>query len=90
MQVVVQKCLKTMSKNGGWSNLVSHLQTCVGTDFDIMFLDHRKAAASTSTMSAFFVYVSNQEKEMHQWIEIAVMKNISVSFVDCVHTRAIS
>jgi ribulose 1,5-bisphosphate carboxylase large subunit-like protein len=55
-----------------------------------VFLDHQKAAASTSTMSAFFVCISDQEKEMHQRIEFVVMMNLPVSFVDCVHTRAIS
>ena len=62
---------------------MSHLQICVGTDCG-------KAAASKSTMSAFFVCVSDREKEMHQWIEFVVMMNLPVSFVDCVHTRAIS
>ncbi len=85
-----KKCLKTKSKNGGWTNLISHLRSCVGTDYERVFLDHRKAAASTSTMSAFFVRVSDREKEMHQWIQFVVMMNLPVSFVDCVHTRAIS
>jgi hypothetical protein len=37
-----------------------------------------------------FVRVSHREKEMHQWIEFVVMMSLSVSFVDCVHTRSIS
>jgi BED zinc finger len=67
-----KKCLKTKSKNGGWTNLISHLRTCVGTDYEKVFLDHQKAsAASNSTMSAFFVRVSDREKEMHQWIQFS-------------------
>jgi hypothetical protein len=81
---------KTKSKNGGWTNLISHLRSCVGTDYERVFLDHQKVAASSSTMSAFYVRVSNQEKEMHQWIEFVVIMNLPVSFVDCVHTRSIS
>lgn len=86
-----KKCLKTKSKNGGWTNLISHLRTCVGTDYEKVFLDHQKAsAASNSTMSAFFVRVSDREKEMHQWIQFIVMMNLPVSFVDSAYTRAIS
>ena len=84
------KCFKSKSKNGGWTNFISHLQTCVGTDYERFFLDHRKATSSTSTMSAFVVRVSDREKEMHQWIEFIVMMNLPVPFVDSVHTRAIS
>jgi hypothetical protein len=39
-------------KKCDWTNLIGHLQSCVGTDYK-RILDHQKAAASTSTTSAF-------------------------------------
>ena len=83
------KCSKVKSKNGGWTNLLSHTRTCVGIDYEKVFLDHKKVTKS-STMSGFFVRVSEQEKQMHQWIQFIVMKNLPVSFVDCTYTRNIS
>jgi hypothetical protein len=85
-----KKCLKTKSKNGGWTNLLSHLRTCVGANYESIFLDSKKVAGSSNTMDGFFVCVSDREKEMHQWIQFIVMKNLPVSFVDCSYTRELA
>ena len=37
-----KKCLKNKNKNGGWTNLLSHLRTCVGSDFETELLIRRK------------------------------------------------
>ena len=59
-----KKCLRTKSKNGGWTNLLSHVRSCVGSDYEKVFQDTRDYAGK-SPMNAFFVRVSDQEKEMN-------------------------
>lgn len=85
-----KKCLKLKAKNGGWTNLLSHIRICVGTDYEKVFVEHKKQASSSSISSGFFVRISEQEKEMYQWIRFLVMKNLPVSFVDCPYTRGIA
>ena len=82
-----KKCLKLKAKNGGWTNLLSHIRTCVGTDYEKVFIEHKKQSSSSSVASGFFVRVSEQEKEMHLWIRFVVMRNLPVSFADCPYTR---
>ncbi len=82
-----KKCLKNKAKSGGWTNLLSHLRTCVGGDYEATFLEYKKHASPVT--SNFFIRVSDREKEMHQWINFVVMKNLPMSFVDCPHTRDI-
>jgi hypothetical protein len=36
--------------------------------------------------AGFFNFISDREKEMHQWIQFLVMRNLPVSFVDCPYT----
>jgi hypothetical protein len=83
-----KKCLRTKSKNGGWTNLLSHVRSCVGSDYEKVFQDARDHAGK-SPMNAFFVRVSDQEKEMNRWIRFVVMRNLPVSIVDCPYTRDI-
>jgi hypothetical protein len=85
--------LKLKCKNGGWTNLLSHIRSCIGADYEKLFVEHKKhkaLSASSSALSGFFVRVSDKEKEMHQWIKFIVLKNLPVSFVDCPHTRDIA
>jgi hypothetical protein len=82
-----KKCLKKKTKNGGWTNLLSHIRTCVGRDYEKHYREHQKVA--TAAMSGYFVRVSEREKEMYLWIKFIVMKNLPVSFVDCPYTRDI-
>jgi hypothetical protein len=79
--------LKNKAKSGGWTKLLSLLQTCVGGDYEATFLDYKKHALPVT--SCFFIWVSDCEKEMHQWINFVVMKNLPMSFVDCPHTCSI-
>ena len=85
-----KKCLKLKSKNGGWTNLLSHIRTCVGSDYETVYLEHKKNASMTGAMSGYVVRVSDSEKEIYSWIRFVVMKNLPVSFVDCTYTRDIS
>jgi len=82
-----KKCLKTKTKNGGWTNLLSHIRTCVGKDYEKDYRDHQKVAPTA--MSGFLVRVSEREREMYLWIKFIVMKNLPVSFVDCPFMRDI-
>jgi hypothetical protein len=80
--------LEEQGKSGGWTNLLSHLQTCVGGGYVATFLDYEKHASPVT--SGFFIWVSDCKKEMHQSINFVVMKNLPMSFVDCPpHTRSI-
>ena len=85
-----KKCMKTKSKNGGWTNLISHLRTCIGPDYEDAFIVHQKLIASTGTSSGYFVRIGDREKEMFNWINFIVMKNLLVSFVNCPYTREIA
>ena len=77
-------------KSGGWTNLLSHLHSCVGKDYEQAFVDHQKLIASSSTTAGYFLRISKHEKEMFNWINFIVMKNLPVSFVDCSNTRDIT
>jgi hypothetical protein len=59
-----KKCLRRKSQNGGWTNLLRHVRSCVGTDYEKLFQDARDHAGK-SPMNAFIVRVSEQEKEMN-------------------------
>ena len=78
------KCEQLKSKNGGWTNLLSHLTPCcVGKDYALQFVEHADAArmqqqehaalvgagdASAGTMNSFILCLSDAEKEMTEWI----------------------
>jgi BED zinc finger len=38
-----RKCEQVKSKNGGWTNLLSHLKSCVGKDFALQYAEHADA-----------------------------------------------
>ena len=73
-----RKCEQLKSKNGGWTNLLSHLKSCVGKDYALQFVEHADAArmqqqhvalidggdASAGTMNSFVLRLSDAEKEM--------------------------
>jgi hypothetical protein len=81
-----KKCEQKKAKSGGWSNLLSHLRSCVGKDYEQVFEEHQKLKTSTEG-GGYFIRVSDREKEVFKWIEFIVMKNLPVSFVDCPYTR---
>jgi hypothetical protein len=60
---------------------------CVGSDSENVYLEHKKAASMKSTMSGYFLRVSELEKEMFSWISFIVMKNLPALFFDCIYTR---
>ena len=82
--------MKTKAKSGGWTNLLSHLRSCVGKDYEQLFAELEKLKASKEG-GGYFVRISDRKKEMFKWIEFVVMKNLPVSFVDCCpYTRDIT
>ena len=81
-----KKCSKVKLKNGGWTNLLNHLKSCVGGDFKT---EYRRVQKSTGgIISGYFLKMSNAEKEMFDWIELLVMKNFPLTFVDCPFVRS--
>jgi hypothetical protein len=100
-----RKCEQLKSKNGGWTNLLSHLKSCVGTNYDVQYAEHAEATrmqqkhsslvggggdASAGTMSSFVLRISDAEKEMAEWISYIVVKNQPISLVDCPATRKLA
>ena len=81
-----KKCLKTKAKSGGWTNLLSHLRSCVGKDYEQLYAKLEKLKASREG-GGYFVQISNCKKEVFKWTEFVVMKNLPVSYVDCPYTR---
>ena len=78
-------------KSGGWTNLLSHIRSCIGRDYEEQYLEHKKLQTSASnTAPSYFIRISDREKEVCKWIEFVVMKNLPVSFVDCPYTRDIT
>ncbi len=47
-------------------------------------------AQQENGLNEFVLRISNTEKEMFEWIEFVVMKNLPVGFVDCPYTRKIT
>ena len=70
-----RKCRNVKAKNGGWTNLLNHLKSCLGKLYMETFLEARQSQKSQQ-MSHFTVqHVSNAEKEVFEWIEFIVMKS---------------
>jgi ribosomal protein L37AE/L43A len=81
-----RKCGNGKAKNGGWTNLLNHIKVCVGKSYEDIYDEAKKL--ETSSMGYFVVrQVSTVEKEMFEWIEFIVMKNLPIMFVDCPYTR---
>jgi hypothetical protein len=93
MNWTCKKCGKSKTKNGGWTNLITHLRSCIGEDFGCIFDNARKESNTNNKNGGIGTYVlrlSTTEKEMHQWIELIVMKNLPVGFIDCPFIRNMS
>ena len=99
-----RKCEQLKSKNGGWTNLLSHLKSCVGKDFTLQYLEHATRvqqqhsshvgvdgnSAPAATMHSFVLRLSDAEKEMAEWISYLVERNQPISLVDCPATRRLA
>lgn len=74
-------------KNGGWTNLLKHLCSCMGEDFGSVFDNARKECAKNHNtncgLGGLVLCLSNTEKELFQWIKLIVMKNLLLGFIDC-------
>jgi hypothetical protein len=80
-----KKCDNIKSKNGGWTNLLNHLKSCIGFDYEDQY--ERMRRSTGGNLNGYFHRMSNAEKEMHDRIELLVMKNLLLSFVDCPFVR---
>ena len=99
-----RKCSQQKLKSGGWTNLLSHLSSCIGKDYREhyeavvaaqMVISPTMTRSSSSTrrsavLDNFVLRVSDAENEMTSWINYLVMKNMPILLVDCPLTRQIS
>ncbi len=91
-------CLKKKLISGGWTNLLSHLSACIGKDFReqyeaVVAAQNRATSSSTrraAVLDNYVFCVSDAEKEMTEWINYQLMKNMPISIVDCPLTQQIS
>jgi hypothetical protein len=80
------KCGKTKLKSRGWTNLLNHARSCVGTSFQTDYERlHNKDREGRIT--SFIIRVNKTEKEMFRWIEWIVVLNQPLSIVDDPLTR---
>ena len=80
------KCGKTKLKSGGWTNLLNHARSCVGTSFQTDY-ERLHNKDREGRISSFIICVNETEKEMFRWIEWVVMLNQPLSIVDDPLTR---
>ena len=48
-----RKCEQVKSKNGGWTNLLSHLKSCVGKDYALQYAEHADATRVQQQHASF-------------------------------------
>jgi len=82
-----RKCGNAKAKNGGWTYLLNHLKSCLGKSYMETFLEAKQSQKSQQVSHFTVQHVSNAEKEVFEWIEFIVMKNLQMMFVDCPFTR---
>jgi hypothetical protein len=81
-----KKCSKVKLKNVGWKNLLNHLKSCFGGDFKTEYRFIQKSTGGI--ISGYFLKMSNAKKEMFDWIELLVMKNLPLTFFDFPFVRS--
>ena len=83
-----KKCKRLKTKNGGWTNLLNHVRTCIGDDYEKVYEAGRKEQRNGG-IQGFVLTIGNLEREMFDWIEFVVMKSLPIGFVDCPYTRRV-
>ena len=63
---------------------MNHLKSCVGSDYRAQY-EHAKAKAGEggNIIDHYELRLSTVEEEMYDWIEMLVVKNLPMRFVDC-------
>jgi hypothetical protein len=79
------KCGKTKLKSGGWTNLLNHLGSCVGSNYKAEF--HALATDKTRSITSFILCVNDTEQDMFHWIEWIVMQSLPLQVVNNSLTR---
>ena len=70
----------------GWTNLINHLRSCVGPNYETIYNDH--VTKAPGNIDGFF-YGSPRDSDAYQLIEWVIMRNQPLSEVDNELTRAI-
>jgi hypothetical protein len=79
------KCGKKKWKSGGWTNLLNHIQSCVGHSFAEHFDSVQQQ--NKSPITSYVLRASNAEHDIYKRIEWIVVKNLPISMVDDPLTR---
>jgi len=88
-----KKCSKNRRTKNGWTNLISHLKTCVGPDYLTMVASHlreqqQKGTKKQAAIDAFLIS-NEKERRAHQIMEWMVRRNMPLSEIDNTLTRGI-
>ena len=69
------KCGKTKLKIGGWTNLLNHTRSCVGSTFREDYESLQSKDDKPSSITSFVIRINDAERDMYKWVEWIVMKN---------------
>jgi len=86
-----KKCQKERRTSNGWTNLVTHVKTCVGGDYEGMVAAHlreNKGAKKQAAIDSFLIS-NDKERRAHQIIEWMVLRNMPLCEIDHPLTRSI-
>ena len=76
------KCVK----GRGYTNLKNHLRTCIGEDYEQVYLDHLRKAGGVLDN---YCFSSARDKDAFKLIEWVIMRNQPISEVDDPLTRSL-
>jgi hypothetical protein len=86
-----KKCAQVKKTNNGYTNLINHLKSCVGSDYKEMVTAHvreQKGAKRQATISSFVIN-NEKERRAHQIMEWLVCRNMPLCEIDNPLTRNI-
>ena len=82
------ECSKHKLRSGGWTILLLHLSLCIGKDYHQQYdaivaakLTIPPAARGAAVLDSFVLRVSDAEKEITEWINYLVMRNMPISHI---------
>lgn len=79
---------KKQKVNTGYTNLKNHLRSCVGSDFEEVYVDLLKSSKGKGRLDSYG-FINSKEKDVFQVLEWIVMRNHPLSEVDNQLTRTI-
>ena len=89
---VCKKCEKPRKTSNGWTNLVNHLNTCVGPNYKDQLSKHLRLQGKAVKKQASidnFIVSNEKERRAHQIIQWIACRNMPLSEIDNPLTRSI-